>query len=69
MKSKNLWLLALVGYGIYWYYQNKKKPVDASTSAIAPDTSMNTPTVANADVNVRFAIGKLKKFGNVPNTI
>jgi hypothetical protein len=69
MKSKNLWLLALVGYGIYWYYQNKKKPVDANTSALAPDTSMNTPTVASADYNVKFAIGKLKKFGNVPNTI
>lgn len=69
MKSKNLWLLALVGYGIYWYYQNKKKPEVTSTSAVMPDTSMQTPTVANADVNVRFAIGNLKKFGNVPNTI
>jgi hypothetical protein len=69
MKSKNLWLLALVGYGIYWYYQNKKKLEVTSTSAVMPDTSMQTPTVANADVNVRFAIGNLKKFGNVPNTI
>jgi len=69
MKSKNLWLLALVGYGIYWYYQNKKKPVNTSTSAISPDTSMATPTVASADYNVKFAIGNLRKFGNVPNTI
>lgn len=69
MKSKNLWLLALVGYGIYWYYQNKKKPVDANTSAVAPDTSMNVPTVAAGDVNVKYAITGLRKFGNVPNTI
>jgi hypothetical protein len=69
MKSKNLWLLALVGYGIYWFYQNKKKPLDASTSAATNDTSVTTNNASNADVNVKFSIGNLKKFGNVPNII
>ena len=66
MKNKNLILLALVGLGIYWYLKNKNKP---TTSTVAPDTSGVKPTVTPADVEIKFAINGLKKFGNVPNTI
>jgi hypothetical protein len=68
MKNKNLIILALIGLGIYWYMR-KKPPVVANKSTVAPDTSNVVSDVASADVNIKFAINGLKKFGNVPNTI
>ena len=69
MKNKDILIIALIGYGIYWYFKSKKTPVATSDNAVAPDTSMVMPTTTAADYNVKFAIGKLKQFGNVPNTI
>lgn len=69
MKNKNILILALIGYGLYWYFKKKNTPVVTNVSPVTPDTSSVMPTVATADVNVRYAITGLKKFGNVPNTI
>jgi hypothetical protein len=74
MKQKDLLIWLLVGYGIYWYFQKKNKPVVTSSAPknennVAPDTSSVMPTVNAADVNVKYAITGLRKFGNVPNTI
>jgi hypothetical protein len=67
MKNKDLIILALIGLGIYWYF--KKPPVVANKSSVAPDTSGLKTDVQTADIDIKFAINGLKKFGNVPNTI
>ena len=74
MKQKDLLIWLLVGYGIYWLYKKKSTPAPTTpepqnTSSVAPDTSLVMPTTSASDVNVKFAINGLKKFGNVPNTI
>jgi hypothetical protein len=74
MKQKDLLIWLLVGYGIYWFYKKKNTPVVTSaapqnTNNVAPDTSNVMPTVAASDVNIKYAITGLRKFGNVPNTI
>jgi hypothetical protein len=73
MKKDNstLILLVLAGFGIYWYWKNKKSPVVVEqTSAAATDTSLVETTMPEADYNVKFVInGMKKKLGNVPNTI
>jgi hypothetical protein len=74
MKQKDLLIWLLVGYGIYWLYKKKSTPVATTTapqntSSVAPDTSLDMPKVDASDVNVKFAINGLRKFGNVPNTI
>lgn len=67
MKNKNLILLLLVGYGIYWYMKNKKTNTD--TGKASEDTSNNMQNINDQGLNVKFTIGALRKFGNVPNTI
>jgi hypothetical protein len=74
MKQKDLLIWLLVGYGIYWLYKKKSTPAATTTapqntSSVAPDTSLVMPTTNASDVNVKFAINGLRKFGNVPNTI
>jgi hypothetical protein len=69
MKNKNLILLALVGFGIYWYLKNKNKPTTTTASAVTPDTSNVAPTKTAADVDIKFSINGFKKLGNVPNII
>jgi len=69
MKNRDLLLLALVRYGIYWFYKKRSVPVVSNQSTVAEDTSFVMPTVADADVNVKYTITGFKKFGNVPNTI
>jgi len=74
MKQKDLLIWLLVGYGIYWFIKKKNTPVATTaapqnTSSVAPDTSLDMPKVDASDVNVKFAINGLRKFGNVPNTI
>ena len=68
--NRTLILLVLAGFGIYWYWKNKKTPMTvAPTSTAATDTSMVQTQMPDADYNVKFVINGMKKLGNVPNTI
>jgi hypothetical protein len=72
MKNKNLIVLALIGFGIYWYYKNMRPKITVTEKTFNPDSNELEKIKANLDssvTDVKFTINGFKKLGNVPNTI
>jgi hypothetical protein len=82
MKKDTLFLLGLVGLGLYLYYRHKKPVIqDKTASNTNPATPVNetgVPIVQTLDVQNQpidndyrayFSLSGYKKLGNIPNTI
>lgn len=78
MKKENLILLALVGFGIYYFYKNRSTSTAtaAPVSPVNPNMPINDTGAgvvkafsSNDQITAHFSLSGYKKLGNVPNTI
>jgi hypothetical protein len=84
MKKETLFLLGIVGLGLYLYYRNKKSIIPANntpvlTNSDVPVNDTGVPKVQTLDARGQaiddnsyrayFSLSGYKKLGNIPNTI